>query len=173
MVNDQNWGEWSGDVKPLGPGRGGGGDATRMLLVSALGEVGRSPPQDYPPAPPPDSEGASGCPWSTARATAPSPGRPTPGVVKQDKSSGGSVDTTKTGVTEGQNEQWREANRCRQRQTVRYRGLVPTPPPPGSTNRTLSLCRAPPPFLIPPPPLPRDVVANRPTSSELRTARWD
>ena len=25
-----------------------------------------------------------------------SPGRPTPGVVKQDKSSGGSVDTTKT-----------------------------------------------------------------------------
>ena len=35
-----------------------------------------------------DSEGASGCPWSMARAT--------PGVVKQDKSSGGSVDTTKT-----------------------------------------------------------------------------
>ena len=30
------------------------------------------------------------------RATAPSPGRPTPGVVKQDKSSRGSVDTTKT-----------------------------------------------------------------------------
>ena len=43
-----------------------------------------------------DSEGASGCTWSPARATAPSPGRPTPGVVKQDKSSGGSVDTTKT-----------------------------------------------------------------------------
>ena len=32
--------------------------------------------------------------------------------------------------TEGQNEQWREANRRRQRQTIRYRGLVPTPPPP-------------------------------------------
>ena len=32
--------------------------------------------------------------------------------------------------TEGQNEQWREANRRRQRQTNRYRGLVPTPPPP-------------------------------------------
>ena len=43
-----------------------------------------------------DSACASGCPWSTARATAPSPGRPTPGVVKQDKSSEGSVDTTKT-----------------------------------------------------------------------------
>ena len=39
---------------------------------------------------------ASGCTWSTARATAPSPGRPTPRVVKQGKSSGGSVDTTKT-----------------------------------------------------------------------------
>ena len=43
-----------------------------------------------------DSECTSGCTWSTARATAPSPGQPTPGVVKQDKSSGGSVDTTKT-----------------------------------------------------------------------------
>ena len=43
-----------------------------------------------------DSECASGCPWSTARGNSPSPGRPTPGVVKQDKSSGGSVDTTKT-----------------------------------------------------------------------------
>ena len=43
-----------------------------------------------------DSECASGCTWSTARATAPSPGQPTPGVVKQHKSSRGSVDTTKT-----------------------------------------------------------------------------
>ena len=43
-----------------------------------------------------DSECASGCTGSMARATAPSPGRPTPGVVKQDKSSGGSADTTKT-----------------------------------------------------------------------------
>ena len=34
------------------------------------------------------------------------------------------------GPTEGQNEQWREANRRHQRQTIRYRGLVPTPPPP-------------------------------------------
>ena len=31
------------------------------------------------------------------------------------------------GPTEGQNEQWREANRRRQRHTIRYRGLVPTP----------------------------------------------
>ena len=29
-------------------------------------------------------------------SNSPSPGQPTPGVVKQDKSSGGSIDTTKT-----------------------------------------------------------------------------
>ena len=32
------------------------------------------------------------------------------------------------GPTEGQNEQWREANRRRQRQTIRYRGFVPNAP---------------------------------------------
>ena len=79
------------------------------------------------PAPPPP-------PWSTARATALSPGRPTPGVVKQDKSSGGSVDTTKTrsGPRRVRMSKGREANRRRQRQTIRYRGLVPTPPPPAA-----------------------------------------
>ena len=41
--------------------------------------------------------------------------------------------------TEGQNEQWREANRRRQRQTIRYRGLVPTAssPPRKSINQPL------------------------------------
>ena len=34
------------------------------------------------------------------------------------------------GPTEGRDEQWQEANRRRQRHTIRYRGLVPTPPPP-------------------------------------------
>ena len=34
------------------------------------------------------------------------------------------------GPTEGQNEQWREANRRRQRQATEYRGLVPNPLPP-------------------------------------------
>ena len=63
-----------------------------------------------------DLECASGCPWSTARATSPSLGRPTPGVVKQDKSSRGSVDTTKTRSDPKVREQWREANRHRQRQ---------------------------------------------------------
>ena len=43
-----------------------------------------------------DSEGASGCPWSTARGNSPVSGTANPGVVKQDKSSRGSVDTTKT-----------------------------------------------------------------------------
>ena len=41
-----------------------------------------------------DSEFTSGCTRSTARAIAPSAGRPTAAVVKQDKSSGGFVDTT-------------------------------------------------------------------------------
>ena len=40
------------------------------------------------------------------------------------------------GSTEGQNEQWREANRRRQRHTTEYRGLVPPPPP---TNTMCSL----------------------------------
>ena len=60
---------------------------------------GTTPPRKRRPeqgSVPRRGECASGCTWSTARATAPSPGRPTPGVVKQDKSSGGSVDTTKT-----------------------------------------------------------------------------
>ena len=34
------------------------------------------------------------------------------------------------GPKEGQNEQWREANRRRQRQTIRYRGPCANPPPP-------------------------------------------
>ena len=41
----------------------------------------------YPPPPPP---------LVNSTGNGPSPGQPTPGVVKQDKSSGGSVDTTKT-----------------------------------------------------------------------------
>ena len=52
-----------------------------------------------------------------------------PGVVKQDKSSRGSVDTTKTrSDPQGQNVQGREANRRRQRQTNQHHGFVPTPP---------------------------------------------
>ena len=65
---------------------GGGGDPPPRAHKSVLESA--HPRTDW--------EGASGCPWSTARAIAPSPGQPTPGVVKQDKSSGGSVDMTKT-----------------------------------------------------------------------------
>ena len=61
-------------IRCPGPGEGGGSGGPRTPTT--------------PPPPP--------CTWSTARATAPSPAQPTPGVVKQDKSSGGSVDTTKT-----------------------------------------------------------------------------
>ena len=107
-----------GDTEPAPALRSGAGRARGDRPDSAPGSIGASdlfccfcflrhppPPNTHPSArksvlesanPRMDSEGASGCAWSTARATAPSPGRPTPGVVKQDKSSGGSVDTTQT-----------------------------------------------------------------------------
>ena len=85
---------------------GKGKDKTDRIIVVVRGPCQEMDPADAHTSAPKsvlasanprmDSEGASGCPWSTARATAPSPGRPTPGVVQQDKSSGGSVDTTKT-----------------------------------------------------------------------------
>ena len=127
---------WTRSVHLDAPGPQGGG----RLLSS-----GTQPPPPLPalqahlvtkgqklPAIPMVAPKAPPVPWSTARATAPSPGRPTPGVVKQDKSSGGSVDTTKNtfGPTEGQHEQWREANRRRQRQTNQHHALVARPPPP-------------------------------------------
>ena len=93
------------------------------------------------PPPPP----GSGCTWSTARATAPSPGQPTPGVVKQDKSSGGSVDTTKTRsgpqrVRMSGGERPIGAAKGKQSDP---QGLVPPPPPPlpsapGPHDRTAS-----------------------------------
>ena len=92
--------------------RGQGRPRSPKTVQSAEGEQGkekrervivavRSPCQENDPAdahpsahksvlqsanPRMDSECTSGCTWSTARATAPSPGRLTPRVVKQDKS---------------------------------------------------------------------------------------
>ena len=91
---------------------------------------------DYPPAPM-DSECASGCTRSTARATAPSPGQPTPGVVKQDNSSGGSVDTTKTRsdpqrVRMSSGERPMGAAKGKQSDTEAL--CQPPPPPSRSTN---------------------------------------
>ena len=43
------------------------------------------------------------------------------------------------------NERWRDANRRCQRQTIRCRGLVPTPPPPGGPSLGLPLPPDPPP----------------------------
>ena len=88
------------DVHPdaHGPGRGSGGLAAAQRLPKleqGLARVFTGAHKSVLESAM-DSEGASGCPWSTARATAPPPGHPTPGVVKQDKSSGGSVDTSKT-----------------------------------------------------------------------------
>ena len=69
---------------------------------------------------------AQGPPWDSVLTPPPLP-LAGPGVVKQDKSSRGSRSQNTFGPTEGQNEQWREANRHRQRQTTEYRGLVPNP----------------------------------------------
>ena len=79
-------------------------------------------------------QGLGVCAWMhpvNGKGNSPSPGRPTPGVVKQDKSSGGSVDTTKTGsgpqrvrMSSGQ----RPIGAAKGGQSDR--GLVPTPPPP-------------------------------------------
>ena len=55
----------------------------------------RHRPHEVPPRPPPPPPRI----WMhlvNGTGNSPSPGQPTPGVVKQDKSSGGSVDTTKT-----------------------------------------------------------------------------
>ena len=76
-----------------------------------------------------DSEGASGC-TGQRHGQQPVSGTADPGVVKQDKSFRGSVDTTNTPshpqrvrMSSG------EANRRCKRQTIRYRGLVLTPSP--------------------------------------------
>ena len=84
-----------------------------------------------------DWECASGCTWSTARATAPSPGRPTPGVVKQDKSSGGSVDTTKTRSDPQRVRMWsgeRPIGAAKDKQSD-TEALCQPPPPLGIRNR--------------------------------------
>ena len=77
------------------------------------------------------SECASGCTWSTARATA---------YLRDSQlrsSQTGQVIQGRRlhkqnifGPKQGQNVQWRETNRRRQRQTNQHHGLVPPPPPP-------------------------------------------
>ena len=60
----------------------------------------------------------------------PSPGQPSPGVVKQDKSSGGSVDTTKT--------------RSGPRRVRMSSGERPTGAAKGKQSDTEALCQTPP-----------------------------
>ena len=74
----------------------------------------------------------------------PSPGQPTPGVVKQDKSSGGSVDTTKT--------------RSGPQRVRMSSGERPMGAANGKQPNTEALCQPPPPFsglphALPGPPL--------------------
>ena len=68
----------------------------------------------------------------------PSPGRPSPGVVKQDKSSGGSVDTTKT--------------RSGPRRVRMSGGERPIGAAKGKRSDTEALCQSPPPPHTPPVP---------------------
>ena len=70
-------------------------------------------------------------PLVNGTGNSPSPGQPTPGVVKQDKSSGGSVDTTKTrsdpqGVRMSSSERPIGAAKGKQTNTE---ALCPPPPP--------------------------------------------
>ena len=74
-------------------------------------------------------------------ANSPSPGQPTPGVVKQDKSSGGSVDTTKTRsgpqrVRMSGGERPIGAAKGKQSDTE---ALCQTPPPPHSSPESMWL----------------------------------
>ena len=117
---------------------GDGRDKRERIIV-----VVRSPCQEHYPAdahpsahksvlesanPRIDSECASD------RATAPSPGRPTPGVVKQDKSSGGSIDTTKT--------------RSGPRRVRMCTGERPIGAAKGRQPHTEALCQPPPPLSV-------------------------
>ena len=73
-------------------------------------------------------------PLVNGTGNSPSPGRPTPGVVKQDKSSGGCVDTTNTRSTEGQDEQPPKAHNQIPRPCSN-----PPPPQPSITKQSLVL----------------------------------
>ena len=73
-------------------------------------------------------------PLVNGTGNSPSPGQPTPGVVKQDKSSGGSVDTTKTRsdpprvrVCKGK----RPIGAAKGQQTNTMASCQPPPPPEG------------------------------------------
>ena len=119
----------------------GGGMQASAILFPILCQVLVTVQRGSPPPPP----------GSTARATAPSPGRPTPGVVKQDKSSGGSVDTTKT--------------RSGPQRVGMCRGERPIGAAKGTQSDTEALCHPPPPAELascqnPPQPCPGTVLRN-------------
>ena len=97
---------------------------------AALPGVGDSFPEDVECPPPP--------PGSTARATARLRDSRPPGVVKQDKSSGGSVDTTKT--------------RSGPQRVRMSSGERPIGTAKGTQSDTEALCQPPPPPPHPPPP---------------------
>ena len=74
------------------------------------------------------------CIWMhlvNATGNSPSPGQPTPGAVKQDKSSGGSIDTTKT--------------RSGPQRVRLYKGKRPIGAANGKPTNTMASCQPPPP----------------------------
>ena len=132
--------------------------ADRASLVSEEGapqHAGTSPapamgvpPHSLAPPPPPPQvsagvgkppHGLGVCIWMhlvNGTGNSPSPGRPTPGVVKQNKSSAGSVDTTKT--------RW-GPQRVRMSSGERPIGAAK-----GTQSDTEALCQPPPPLRNPP-----------------------
>ena len=132
-------------------GRGGWGPVPTARTSLGAAPVVRCAPERRvlrtasAPVPPPRP-----APAQRHGATAPSPGRPTPGVVKQDKSSGGSADTTKT--------------RSGPQRLRMSSGERPIGAAKGKQTNTIASCQAPPPPLhyttialsttpaLPPPP---------------------
>ena len=127
-------------------------DGTASCAGPGHSLAGNAPSPSIPPPPPPPPaqvsagvckppRGLGGCIWMplvNGTGNSPSPGRPTPGVVKQDKSSGGSVDTTKTRS---------DPQRVRMCSGERPMGAAK-----GKQPNTEALCQPPP----PPPPHPSE-----------------
>ena len=105
--------------------------------------------------PPHGLGGCIGMPLVSGTGNSPSPGRPTPGVVKQDKSSGGSVDTTNTRsgpqrVRMGSGERPIGAAKGKQSDTEAL--CHPPPPPLKGANSQLGRGGGALPVIPPPPP---------------------
>ena len=128
---------------PRGSSVEDGSQGNGSLEASGCSDQGLTPPS-LPSqrgggcCPPPPRHGLVVCIWMhpvNGTGNGPSPGHPTPGVVKQDKSSGGSVDTTKT--------------RSGPQRVRMSSGERPIGAANGKQSDTKALCQPPPPPLPP------------------------